>query len=80
MTDHGEYITVDVEEMGLRELVEKVRQTGRPVRVCSGGKAVADVSPVILSRFGPPDPRLKAEMLIPGHELTTEEGGTTQRR
>jgi antitoxin (DNA-binding transcriptional repressor) of toxin-antitoxin stability system len=74
MTDNGEYITVDVGEMGLAELVEKVRQTGRPVRVCAGGKAVVDVSPVQEPQGLPPmDPRLKVQMLVPGHELTTEE-------
>jgi hypothetical protein len=73
MTDNVDYITIDAEKADLQSLLETVRTQQRPVRIRSGGKPVADVMPVILSRFGPSDPRLKAEMLVQGHELTTEE-------
>jgi hypothetical protein len=72
MTDKGAYITVEVEETDLPKLLEVVRQQQRPVRILSNGHAVAEIAPVLLKRFGPPDPKLRAKILVPGHEITTE--------
>lgn len=73
MTDNGYYITVDVGEKNLQELLKTVREGKRPIRITMGGQPVADLSPVYLERFGPPDPALRAKILVQGHELTTEE-------
>ncbi len=71
MTDHGAYITVDVAEMDLGQLLRIIREQQRPVRILSQGCAIAELSPVLLKRFGPPDPKLKAQILVPGHEVST---------
>jgi antitoxin (DNA-binding transcriptional repressor) of toxin-antitoxin stability system len=73
MTDHGSYITVEAEEQSLDELLRTVREGNRPVRILIHGEPVADLSPVYLRRFGPPDPQLRAKILVEGNELTTEE-------
>ena len=72
MTDNGYYITVEASEQDLQELLTTVRQGKRPVRITVGGQPVADLSPIVLERFGPPDPRLRAKILTDDHEITTE--------
>ena len=66
-------MTVEADETDLGKLLDLVRQEHRPVRILSRGRPIAELSPVLLKRFGPPDPKLKAEILVPGHEVTTEE-------
>jgi antitoxin (DNA-binding transcriptional repressor) of toxin-antitoxin stability system len=83
MTDHGDYITVDVGEIGLAELVEKVRQTGRPVRISCGGEPVAEVAPLAADANGvdvsqrrklpPVDPKLRVRFLVEPEQWSTEE-------
>lgn len=73
MTDHGHYITVDAGEITLQGLLKTVQEGKRPIRITMGGEPVADLLPVYLRRFGPPDPALRAEILVDGDELSTEE-------
>ena len=80
MTDNGNYISVEANETDLSELLKTVRKRRRPVRILSHGKPVADLSPVMLKRFGPPDPRLSARLLVKGYELTTEKAWPTSAR
>jgi antitoxin (DNA-binding transcriptional repressor) of toxin-antitoxin stability system len=71
MADNGKYISVEAKETDLGQLLKRVRTSRRPIRIFSRGKPVADLLPVVLKRFGPPDPKLSARLLVKGHELTT---------
>lgn len=80
MTDAGTHLVVDAGEKGLEDLLEIVRQEGRVVRICVGGEAVAELSPPSFRRLGPVDPRLKATILVEGHEVTTEDDWPQESR
>jgi antitoxin (DNA-binding transcriptional repressor) of toxin-antitoxin stability system len=73
MTDKGGYITVEAGETDLSKLLDAVRQQQRPIRILSHGQAVAELSPVLHKRFGPPDPSLRARILTSDHEITSED-------
>ncbi len=63
MTDNGSYITVDVDEANLRDLLDTAHQRNRPIRIMDQGRAVADLTPLPDKRqLEPVDPRLKAEI------------------
>ena len=46
MTDHGTHISVEAEEADLDQLLKTVAERHVPVRILSGGHAVAELSPV----------------------------------
>ncbi len=77
MVDHGTYLSVDEAEATVAELLRAVREGGRPVRILSRGEPVAEVSAVSAVKRRRPlpavDPKLRAKLLVPGHELTTPE-------
>ncbi|MGH7176302.1 MAG: hypothetical protein ACREJC_02875 [Tepidisphaeraceae bacterium] len=77
MTDNGSYISVEARDTDLDRLLRTVRKRRRPIRILWHGKPVADLSPVVLKRFGPVDPKLSARMRVKGHELTN--GGDWRR-
>ncbi len=73
MTVHDTYVTVEVGEKGSEELLTLVRD-GRTVRILSAGEPVADLSrPMPRRELGPVNARLKATILVEGHEITTQE-------
>ena len=73
MTVHDTYVTVEVGEKGLEELLAWVRD-GRTVRILSAGEPVADLSrPLPRRELRPINPRLAATILVEGHEITAEE-------
>jgi prevent-host-death family protein len=62
MTDHGSYVSVEAEEMDLRELIKRVRQDSRPVRILDHGQPVAELTPARKRwQLNSVDPRLKVE-------------------
>jgi antitoxin (DNA-binding transcriptional repressor) of toxin-antitoxin stability system len=70
MTDHGDYIQVEVGEAGLNDLLKTVREQGRSVRIFDQGTPVAELSPLPRkARLPPVDPRLKATF-APGYDPT----------
>lgn len=74
MTDHGTHISVDANDTNLGQLLQAVARDRRPVRILSGGRAVAELSPLPLQpRVLASDPMLKATFLCEGDELMTEE-------
>lgn len=73
MTVHDTYVTVEVGEKCLEELLTLVRD-GRRVRILCAGEPVADLSrPLARRELAPVNPRLKATILVEGHEITTPE-------
>lgn len=62
MTDKGTYVSTEVGENRLEELVEIVRKQGRTVRICMNGEPVAELSP--------PKPRRKLTPVDPCLRVT----------
>lgn len=68
MTDHGDYIQVEVGEFGLHDLLKTVREQGRSVRIFDQGTPVAELSPLPQKRRPlATDPRLKVTF-APGYD------------
>ena len=72
MTDTGTHILVEAGEATLDELLKAMGERGLPVRICKGGEAVAELTPVPPKRrLLPTDPRLKVTFHGDPVKLTT---------
>lgn len=73
MIVHDTYVTVEVGEKGLEELLTLVKE-GRTVRIVSAGQPVADLSqPRPRRELVPIDPRLKVTFNVAPEALTSPE-------
>ncbi len=59
MIDRGSYITVEVSETSLDDLLRTIRERQKPIRVYRDGQPVADISLPLQERLPPTDPNLK---------------------
>jgi antitoxin (DNA-binding transcriptional repressor) of toxin-antitoxin stability system len=69
-------VDIEVGKLQVSELLERLREEGRPMQLTDRGNAVALLIPLSRRRRGPlppPDPRMAAKFNVDPLQLTTEE-------